>query len=598
MKLWPILILFLFLGEPLHAGPPPEGLVWQTETNIEALGSPKAQRGGRITTHLAAFPLTLRQVGPDAASAFRRYLDENDLSLLISHPNDQRWLPLLATHWALAADGRTVYYRLNSAARWSDGKAITAADYEYTLAFMRSPHIRSPWSQDYYTRVIEAVESFQEKGGSEVIAVRLAQPDPDRLTLTNIKPIPRHFYGTLQGDFISAFNWKIPPNPGPYQITSVDKGEKVVFSRKKDWWAQDLPLFRHRFNVDEVIFKTIRDVTVAFSYLKSGALDVMTITSPDLWHAGERDEPFRLGYIHRLQAYNETPRNDYALIINQAHAPFQDSRVREALAHAMNVERVIQELLQGDFQRLQGISQGYGAYTNPRIKARPFDLQKADERLNQAGWKERNAEGIRIKDGRTLSATLTYSQSNLTARLLLLQEDARKAGFDIRLQQLDPTQAFKLFREKKHDIAFWAWTTPLRPEYRSRFHSQFAGQGPNSNFSNTALPDLDQLIEAYDQASTTAERISKAHAIQERVFDDACYIPLFEVPFYRLAHWSWIQFPDPAGTRISDGISFFDPAIGGFFWVDHSQEKIVRDAKRKGKALPAVTRVDATFRSP
>ncbi|MDQ3235847.1 MAG: ABC transporter substrate-binding protein, partial [Pseudobdellovibrionaceae bacterium] len=486
--LW--ILVFILLPMTLRAAPPPDRLPWQTQTSIQALGSPQAKVGGRVVTVLASFPLTLRQVGPDSSSPFRRLMDENDLSLLVTHPNDDRWLPLLATHWALAADGRTVYYRLNPQACWSDGQPVKASDYVFTLEFMRSPHIQSPWARDYYTKTIDAVETFQEKDGTEVIAVRLVKPDSDRLATTNLKPMPRHFYGVLSADFIHTWNWKVPPNPGPYQITDIEKGQRIVFTRHKNWWARELPLFKNRFNVDEVVFKALADIQVAFAYLKAGDIDIMTITSPDLWHAGERDEPFLKGYLHRLQAYNETPRNDYVLIMNQAREPFQDIRVRKALAHALNVERVIRDLLQGDFQRLQGISQGYGPYTNRRIQARSHDLRKADELLNQAGWQTRNAEGIRTKAGRTLTATIIYSQSNLTPRFLLLQEDARKAGFDLKLQQMDQTLAFKRFRDKQHDVAFWAWTTPYRPEYRSRFHSEFAGKGPNSNFSNTASPEL------------------------------------------------------------------------------------------------------------
>lgn len=581
---------------PLLAAEPPLNLRWETNANPPLIASPEAVTGGRMIASIDAFPLTLRQVGPDSPSSFRTLLDDNDMSLVTLHPNTDAWMPMLATHWAFDADGRTVYYRLNPAARWSDQKPLKATDFTYTLEFMRSPHIQSPWSNEYYTKTIESIQTFEEKGGTEVIAIRLVQPTLDRLLMTNIKPLPRHFYGQLDANFVTAFNWKIPPNLGPYTLTTLDKGKRVVFQRKKDWWAKDMPYFKHRFNVDEIVLKVVRDVQVAFEYLKAGDIDIMAIVGPDLWKSGTADDAFGKGYIHKLQAYNDTPRSDYVLILNASYGPFQDQRVRQAFAYAMNVQRVIDDLLKDGYQRLQGISQGYGPYTARDIKARPFDLAKADELFKQAGWGERNAEGIRIKNGQQLTATISYGQSNMTPRFVILQEDARKAGIDLKLQQMDPAQAFKSFRDKAHQIAFVAWNISYRPEYRARFHSSFANKPQTSNFSNTASPVLDQLIEEYEHASDDRKRIEKAHAIQNFVFQDSSYIPLFEVPYYRLAYWSWIQFPSVPGTKSTDGLSFFDSATGGLFWINRDRQASVNAARKRGERFPARTWIDDTFR--
>ncbi len=582
--------------DPLLAAEPPASLRWETNASPELISSPKAVTGGRIITFMDSFPLTLRQVGPDASSGFRKLLDENDMSLVTLHPNTDTWLPMLASHWALDSDGRTVYYRLNPAARWSDQKPVKASDYTFTLEFMRSPHIQSPWFNDYYTTTIQNIESFQEKSGTEVIAIRLAQPTLDRLLMTNIKPMPRHFYGDLDASFVTKFNWQIPPNVGPYRLATFDKGQRVTFKRKADWWAKDMPYFKHRFNVDEVVLKVVRDSQIAFEYLKAGDIDIMPLNTPDLWKTASADDVFGKGYVHKLQAYNEQPRSDYALILNSSYGPLQDQRVRQALAYAMNVDRVINELLKDGYQRLQGISQGYGAFTARSIKARPFDLAKADDLFKLAGWGTRNADGIRITDGKPLTRTLSYAYPNMTPRFVILQEDARKAGVDLKLQQLDPAMAFKSFRDKVHQIAFFSWSTSYRPEYRSRFHSSFANKPQTSNFSNTASPVLDQLIEEYEHASDDRKRINQAHAIQNFVFQDSSYIPLFEVPYYRLAYWSWIQFPEVPGTKSTDGLPLFDSATGGLFWIDGDRQKSVMAARKRGDRTSARSWINDTFR--
>jgi microcin C transport system substrate-binding protein len=82
------------------------------------------------------------------------------------------------------------------------------------------------------------------------------------------------------------------------------------------------------------------------------------------------------GYIHKMQAYNDAPRSDYVMVLNQSIDIFKDKNVRLAFHHAMNVDKVINQVLRGDYNRLQGISRGYGKYTNESIKARPFDIKK------------------------------------------------------------------------------------------------------------------------------------------------------------------------------------------------------------------------------
>jgi microcin C transport system substrate-binding protein len=282
--------------------------------------------------------------------------------------------------------------------------------------------------------------------------------------------------------------------------------------------------------------------------------------------------------------------------LNAAVEPFRDLKVRQALQHAMNVDRVIKDLLKGDYQRLQGLSQGYGPYTHPKIRARAFDVKLADQLLDEAGWTQRDAQGIRMKNGQKLAATVTYSQSTMTSRLIVLREEARKAGFDLGLQLLDHTAAYKTFQDKRHQLAFIAWSTAYRPEYRTRFHSSNALKPMTSNYSNTASPVLDQLIEEYEHASDEGIRISKAHAIQQLIHDDATHIPLFEVPYFRLAYWAWLRFPTPPSTKTADSLSFFDAGSGGLFWIDPQLQKTVLEARKKGNRLEAITRVDETYR--
>ena len=123
----------------------PATLKWEDGAGVPELGDPAAKKGGTWFNYIPDFPRTLRFVGPDANGAFRQYiLDNNVLSLARQHPNTMEFYPELAKEWAFGDDGRTVYFRLDPAATFSDGVPVRADDYFFCFHFMRSPiHRRS-----------------------------------------------------------------------------------------------------------------------------------------------------------------------------------------------------------------------------------------------------------------------------------------------------------------------------------------------------------------------------------------------------------------------------------------------------------------------
>lgn len=107
----------------------PDDIHWETNTTDASFASDKAVKGGTFRTYMLGFPLTLRTAGPDANGVFRNYSSNFSMSLVGIHPNTRNPIPILATHWAVASDGKTIYFKLDPTAKWSDGEKITADDY-------------------------------------------------------------------------------------------------------------------------------------------------------------------------------------------------------------------------------------------------------------------------------------------------------------------------------------------------------------------------------------------------------------------------------------------------------------------------------------
>jgi len=215
--------------------PLPKGIEWLTNDSDPLFASPDAVKGGTFRSAILSFPMTFRTVGPDSNGSFRSAILDNQLSLINIHPDTDRIIPEIATHWAFDKDKRTMYFKLNKAAIWSDGVPVTARDFAYTLDFMRSEHIIAPWYNDYYTKEIESVTVYDD----HTLAVKSTKAQPDLYMIVGISPTPRHFFGTLNKDFVSNYNWKIVPNTGPYQIDDFKKGKYVNFKRKESWWGEN-----------------------------------------------------------------------------------------------------------------------------------------------------------------------------------------------------------------------------------------------------------------------------------------------------------------------------------------------------------------------
>ncbi len=588
-----VIAIILFWQTMAYAAPElPKDIEWLTNDTDPVYASPDAKTGGTFNTSILSFPPTFRVVGPDSNSSFRSAVLDNQLSLIGIHPNTENITPELATHWAFDKDKKTMYFKLNPQAVWSDGQPVTADDFAYTLEFMRSEHIVAPWYNDYYSKEIDKVIVYDD----HTLAVVSTQPVPDLHLKLGIQPTPRHFYGKLDKDFTQKYNWEIVPNTGAYQISDFKKGKYVKFKRKEDWWAKDLRYFKNRFNADTVVITVIRDFNMMWEYFKKAKQDVFTLNFPEYWHDKSKTPVVENGYVHKMWFFNDTQQSASGLWLNQDREIFKDKNVRYAFAHAMNIEKVIKQVLRNDYFRLEQGFMGYGAYSDTTIKARRFDLDKAEAYMKESGWKK-GSDGIWEKNGMRFSVEVTYSIEEHTPRLVVLKEEAKKAGIELRLQKLDPSASYKKVMEKKHDVAWSGWSTSLRPQYWEHFHSANAHKPQTNNISNTDDPEMDKLIDAYRNSLEEKERIALSLKIQEKIHEIGCFVPTFMVPYVRQAYWRWWKLPTPPGTKHSEDL--FDPfgsGAGGMFWFDEAIYKETQEAMKSGKTFPPVTTVDETYK--
>lgn len=585
-----LVTIFIVLAQPLFAQKTlPPDLKWETNDSDPLYASPEATPGGEANVAMPNFPLTLRIVGPDAnTSALYRALSAMGMSLTNLHPNTQKPIPSLATHWAFGKDGKTVYYKLHPKAAWSDGKPVTAKDFQFTLSFMLSKNIMAPWYNNFYGTTYESVDIYDD----HTLSVTLKEKKPRIYLYADLPPTPRHFYGeSIDADFVRKYNWQTPPVPGPYRISKVEKGKFVSLERIRPWWGDDQRFFKNRFNIDKLHFRVVRESTVEYEWFKTGKLDFFAPAEPQFWFGQEKEKIFAKGYAGRMMSYNDTYRSSMGFWLNKKNPILADIHVRQGIQHAMNFEQLNQTVLRKEMRRLNTTCDGFGPYTHPNIKAREFDLKKADEFFKKAGFIERGPDGIRIKGNTRLSFKITYSSEDWHQRLAALKEEAKKAGLEMIPQFLDWSAAVKIFDARKHDAAFMGFAGDLFPEYWQMWHST-----AEDNLTSTNDPKLDAMILEYNQASDEKVKIKLSHQISQWIADDAAYIPALTRDWTRLYFWGWWRFPTPPATKMATSLAqFFDMGMGGLMWLDKMAQASIQSAMKSSQSLPKIDIVDKTY---
>jgi microcin C transport system substrate-binding protein len=601
----------------------PMDLSWERGDNLEEFASPLAIKGGTLYGAIQDFPRTLRRVGPDSNGSFRPYLlDDVALRIARRHPNNtsigpsgQHYFPELATEWAVDKERREVFVRLDPSARWSDGEPVTSDDFLFMFFFFQSRYIQAPWYNNWYTESYVGITRYDDLTFS--IRVPEAKPDMNSRVLDLI-PIPEHFFQELGEDYVQRYQWRFQPTTAPYIILEEDikKGQSITLTRQKDWWAENKRFIRNRFNFDRIHITVIRDIPKMFESFRRGDLDSTSLINLPEYNyekMSDSDPDVAKGYIRKVTFYNEIPRPTYGLWINSAKPLLDNNDIRVGINYATNWQRVIDEYFRGDYSRMNTTADGYGEFTHPTLKARPFDVDLALDAFAKAGFTQRGDDGILVNEqGQRLSFTLSTGYRHFQDLLTILKEEAIKAGLEFRLEILDGTAGWKMAQEKKHDITFSALNVSpeMYPRYWETYHADNAydkpwlddGVTPNpdrkiktqtNNLQSVAIPELDKMIEAYRRSVDTEEMKRLAFGMEELLFEDASFVPGWVQPFYRTAFWRWIRYPDDFNVRLSRSSGEYYLA-----WIDLERKQETLNGKQNGVSFEPGVQVFDQYANP
>lgn len=597
----------LGLGPYLKFGNPseiPTDLVWENGLDQPEIGDPRAQKGGVFRKFIPAFPPTLRPFGDNSNHSFRGDLyDSIDMSLVTFHPATAALIPGLAKEWATSADGRTIYFRLDPEARYSDGVPIKARDCLVAVYLRVSDDIVNPFAKQVFR------ENFAQLVTYDDLTLSISLPERKIFAPAiagGITPSPPHFYADYGPDYSERYQWRFPPTTGAYEVRPQDivKGVSVTQTRVKNWWAKDRKYYKHRFNPDFIVHRVIRDETKAFELFRAGEIDTCLLTRPQLWYEKSEIDPIHQGLIERVTFYNQYPKIPMGFYLNVSKPPLDSRDVRIGIDHALNWQKVIAVLFRGDYQKLNAFNEGFVTFSDSSITARPYSIEAARAAFAKAGFTENGPDGILTRPGgQRLSVSITYPAIPRYEQILtILREEAKACGFELRLDGLEANVQYKKVMQKQHEMALLAWSTnPPTPDFHQFLHSTNALEAngsPKPNTNNLFVwhrADTDALCDQVRNARTSDELKDAAWKLQRIIHDEAIFLPGYSVDFARVGSWRWVKWPDCDDTHFSPPI-VFEPHESFVYWIDDAVKQETQAARRAGKTFPESNRTIENYR--
>lgn len=579
-----------------------QGLSWDDGSELDEFANPEAKKGGTLKLWLADFPPTLRTIGPDATSGIRPYLlDYVAMSFLEPHPNyPGHPYPELATGYAVDRAKKTVYFKLDPTAVWSDGVPFTTDDVVFSFYYYRSPALNEPWYNDFYTKNFETLTIYD----AHTFALTLKELKPDiAVKAGNIAPFPKHFFEDFGPGWEQRYNWKVCPTLGAFTLHDEDirRTTSITLTRVKDWWGEKRRFLRGRWNPDKIHLEVIHDPDKAFEAFVHGDIDVFQLTT-QMWFEKLPDThpSVASGFTVKTIFYDDIPRPNFGLWLNEAQPGLDNLDVRLGIQYASNMEQVCKQYFRGFATVQKTASDGFGWNPNPSLRPRPFDPAKAREYFAKAGYTTQGPDGVLVNaQGKRLSFTITTGYRNYQDVMVILKQEALKAGLEFNLEVLDRTEAFEKMEQKRHEIALVAFsrTPEMYPRYWeytdgvNAYDTPYLADGsPNparkpkpstNNLTSIADYQLDQLIKQYDKADNMDEVRALAAKIEQILHDNAGWVNGWAVPFYRVGYRPWVKWPADFDSKQSLDFENF-----WVMWIDQDAQKEALAAKAEGRNLP------------
>jgi peptide/nickel transport system substrate-binding protein len=431
--------------------------------------------------------------------------------------NEKGFRQALSDRWRWSGDSLMLAFHINPRAKWHDGRDVTARDIQFTFSLNKNPALGGRLDTELanidsvtVTDSLTAVFWFHGRSPTQFLDAA-----------AQLLILPAH---QLEKIPLDSLREGAPPpiGTGRFRLRKWDKGASVEI-------VADTSNYRGRARLNRVIWSVAPEFPTAVTRLLGGEADLFDALRPENLPQLARQRSLRAillpGMDYAFLRFNlRDPANK-----RRPHPLFGDRDLRRAITMSVNRGTLLRSVL--DTFALVPVGPIVRAYptTDPRGAQLPFDSVRASRLLDSLGWVRRGSDGMRAKNGRELAFTLIIPTSSLTRIRMgpLLQEQLRRMGIRVQLEQLESSTEGDREARGTFDAALGSWTMSSSPDgMRGAWTSQ--GIGKNGvNYGSYSNPRFDALLDSalWANPAQAREKFTAALAI---INDDAPAIWLYE----------------------------------------------------------------------
>ncbi len=489
-------------------------------------------------------------------------------------------------------DKSWVAFNLNPAAKWADGKPVTAEDVVWSFnTFIEKG---TPFFKAYYGDVtkVEATSptrvkfSFKDDKNAELA-----------LVLSQLAILPKHFW---EGKDFGSGSLDIPMGSGPYVVETLNAGSSITYKRRDDYWGKDLPINKGKFNFDQIKYDYYKDDNIALEGFFSDEYDFRIENTAKSWATAYDAPPVKDGRITKKELKHKRPQGMQAFIYNIRKPIFQDTNVRIALGYAFDFEWSNKQFAYGTYKRtdsffensdlsaLDGAPSGRvleileeyrgkipddvftTRYTPPKTDGRGnprANLRNAMKLLDEAGYKT-GKDGIRVheKTGERLAFEIIDPNPVFKRWVLPFLGNLKKIGVEANFRVLDPAQYQNRMDSFDFDMAIKTMGQSSSPgnEQRDFWASAKADIKGSRNYIGIKDPVIDDIIEKLITAPNREELVFLTRALDRVLLSGNYLIPHWHIDYWRIAYWNKLDHPKT--------LSYLTPAIADTWWVKENKK--------------------------
>ncbi len=430
------------------------------ETFEYAIGKP----GGSLTFATISEPLTFNlAIANDASST-------GVLGYLFEGLTETSWLtdevqPALAESWERSDDGLIWTFHLRKDVTWHDGQPFTARDVDFTFnRIIYNDDIPASARSSFNFRFLDEVSGQWKEAQMTVAAlddytIQCVLPTPFAPFLRSMGTAiyPKHVLEPYVDDGTFASTWDIEADPaeiigtGPFTIERYDPGERVVMRRNPGYWLKDkagnsLPY------LETITHVVVPDFDAGLEKFQAGEADAHGVLGEEFaslkpletegnYTIHRRGPGFGTTFLGFNMNQGRNPDTGEPYVPPEKLKWFQNTQFRQAVAHVVDKDKIINDVLHGlGYPQWSSISPAAGDFHNPNVRRYEYDVDRANQILDDLGWVDADGDGIREDDsGNKISFTLVTNSGNSVRATVgaVIHQGLRQIGVEANYELID-----------------------------------------------------------------------------------------------------------------------------------------------------------------